>query len=66
MLTNRTDNMQIGFFLRRILNLKSYHDAIPVIMTPRRELQTLRHLTPERYPQQLEGSCTSPVAGQPE
>lgn len=53
-------------FLRHILILKSYHDVIPVGTAPRRELDAPGYLTPVKSQQPPEGSCTSPVAGQPE
>lgn len=60
------DNMQTDNFLKAYPNFKSYHDVIPVVTAPRRELDAPRYLTPVKSQQPREGSCTSPVAGQPE
>lgn len=64
---NRMDNTQIDTCFKAYPNFKALSwCVIPVVTAPGRELDDPRYLTPVKSQQPPEGSCTSPVAGQPE
>lgn len=61
------DNRQIDTCCKAYPNFKALSWCfIPVVTPPGRELDDPRYLTPVKSQQPPGGSCTSPVAGQPE